>query len=272
MVPSGCTPACSPTSSWSSPVSPSGHVFKVRMFPRKPHPLQLLGTSKSSPTLLLGYDPGQHPPRVWSEEEKHWRKVALSPQGLFARTCPSEMEWGSTVGHRFHELGMQDARVRVPAKKSSGSPQGSSPPDTPKQPDSPPMSPSRTRGTEAAVSPEMMSLNASAREAGWKDMQDRKDMFDIRQGFRVAIFGVPPLPLSAEKVWPPPRKDRAPATREQTMKVYEAFLKMLEMDKKAMYREDESEQERMGSKDSTGSYKNTTSEQPRARHLPVGRF
>jgi len=98
----------------------------------------------------------------------------------------------------------------------------------------------------------MMSLNASAREAGWKDMQDRKDMFDIRQGFRVAIFGVAPLPLSAEKVWPPPRKDRAPATREQTMKVYEAFLKMLEMDKKTMYREDESEQDPADEDDTPG--------------------
>merc|ERR1719330_704299 len=92
--------------------SPMGHRFRVRLSPKKQHPLQLLAESPkgTSATAILGYDPGPHLPKLWNEEEKHFRRVAYSPQGLFARSTPPDQDFGSTAGQRFHELGGLERR------------------------------------------------------------------------------------------------------------------------------------------------------------------
>lgn len=75
-------------------------------------------------------------------------------------------------------------------------------------------------------------------QADWKALQEGHDLWDIRQGFRVAILDTPPAPAGTEKVWPPPKTDRLPATQKETIKVYEAYLKMLEMDGKTVWQQD----------------------------------
>lgn len=192
--------------------SPSGHVFRARLPPKRPRPPQL--SSSSSAPLLLGYDVAKYPPKVWTEEEKHWRRVALSPQGLFARAVPPERESASKVAHRFHELGLKETR-HLPTEDDSL-------PATPQ--DSPPTTPVSRR--QSAPAGEL----GPGRLSSWKDIQEKKDMFDLRMGLRVATLDVIPPPLGTDKVWPPGKKDRAPPTREEALKVYANFCEMLAME------------------------------------------
>jgi len=62
-----------------------------------------------------------------------------------------------------------------------------------------------------------------------RDVQESKNMYDIREGLRVVLLGVAPSPLGSEKVWPPPKHDRQPATPEETLTVYRSFCEMLAM-------------------------------------------
>lgn len=68
-------------------------------------------------------------------------------------------------------------------------------------------------------------------------MQDKKDMFDIREGLRVAILHEKPSPLGSQKVWPPPKSDRRPATEEETRKVYATFGELLAIEGKGYAQE-----------------------------------
>jgi len=152
--------------------------------------------------------------------EKHRQQVSLSPQGLFARCPPPQYcAYGNELQDRWHR--------RSPGSTGWGSP-----------------SALKRKRIEAQLlgqdPPRQASLlstlvtaeptTATDRVSSWQDMKARKDLFDIREGMRLAFLNIAPSPLGTPKVWPPPKADRVPPTQEQTLKIWTSFCKFLHND------------------------------------------
>lgn len=153
----------------------------------------------------------RHRPGEVAKWDKHQSTLSYSPQGLWARSNPPQ-SWGSATGAR-HRANMPDVwcgeddfdrhRPQARKKKLASLLLG--------------MSGSQSKAQEAVP---LQTIN-------WQEIQNNKDLFDIREGLRLAVFKVTPQPLGSTKVWPPAKGDRVPASKEDTLVVYEFYLELL---------------------------------------------
>merc|ERR1719215_2571925 len=101
-----------------------------------------------------------------------------------------------------------------------------------------PRPPSATSRAASAPHPLSGSRAAAAstvslRAASWQELQEKKNMWEIREGLRVTLLGATPAPVGTQKVWPIPKKERVATTQEEALTIYAFYRDMLEMDDKA---------------------------------------
>jgi hypothetical protein len=168
---------------------------------------------------------------VHTPEDQLRMYVSLSPAGLFARTNPLDipkMGGSSQACQRFKRI-MED-RAAATAVAShminphlGGGDNGSK--RALNKDGSPPPSQESAPRRRGAVMEVVEDEGRSQIAAGWKELQRRKAMFDIWQGLRLKILGEHPVPIGADRPWPP-IKATVPKSQEEPLRVYKVFCEL----------------------------------------------